>query len=320
MIIDSPKISILIPAYNTEAWVGKCIDSCLNQTFDDFELRIHDDGSTDHTPDIIDSYKDSRIVFTRSEKNEGTMDAVRHLDDFNAGYAVYVDSDDEIDEHLLETLLPYTKIPDVGIWPLDIGNLGADGRRGEAWGMRSVDASEPMEIWKSFKDSSLKWFRGAKLIRRDVALASIPRPDVSWIAEDRFWGPTFWLNAGHVKSIDLPRPLYWYRRHVGCWDNRQRRAAGRERSDRPEDVIRHAKEVVDLVEYHGATFVRNNIESVIREWATWVSPQWCRDKAGVHPEPFRTRILDFIDLHFTKDNQPTDYMMKRIYAAVEGCW
>ena len=56
-----PKISVLMPVYNCEKFLKKAIDSILNQTFDNFEYIIINDGSTDNTSNIINSYNDKRI-------------------------------------------------------------------------------------------------------------------------------------------------------------------------------------------------------------------------------------------------------------------
>ena len=61
--MEEPKISVVVPVYNGEKYLGECIDSILNQTFRDFELILLDDGSPDNSGAICDSYagKDSRI-------------------------------------------------------------------------------------------------------------------------------------------------------------------------------------------------------------------------------------------------------------------
>ena len=58
-----PKISVLIPAYNVEKYIARCLDSVIGQTFPDIEIIIVNDGSTDGTASIIDEYatRDSRI-------------------------------------------------------------------------------------------------------------------------------------------------------------------------------------------------------------------------------------------------------------------
>ena len=60
-----PEISVILPVFNSEEFIGKAIESVLAQTFEDFELIIVNDGSTDSSKDIIDSFIDDRI---RSQK------------------------------------------------------------------------------------------------------------------------------------------------------------------------------------------------------------------------------------------------------------
>lgn len=74
--IPNPKVSIILPTYNGDNQDGlltKSIQSVLNQTFSDFELIVIDDGSTDHTPAIIEKFQqqDSRILFIRHDQNSG---------------------------------------------------------------------------------------------------------------------------------------------------------------------------------------------------------------------------------------------------------
>ena len=61
---NNPKISIIVPVYNVEQYLPRCIDSILNQSFADFELLLIDDGSKDKSGAICDEYpaKDSRII------------------------------------------------------------------------------------------------------------------------------------------------------------------------------------------------------------------------------------------------------------------
>jgi glycosyltransferase involved in cell wall biosynthesis len=65
------KVSVFIPVYNREQYVGAAIESILAQTFSDFEILLIDDGSTDHSVDRIRSYTDPRIRLFCNEKNLG---------------------------------------------------------------------------------------------------------------------------------------------------------------------------------------------------------------------------------------------------------
>lgn len=73
--MKAPLISICIPTYNGEAYIRECLDSCLRQTFSDFEIIVSDDGSGDRTLDIVRAYADldSRLKVIRNEKNLGLV-------------------------------------------------------------------------------------------------------------------------------------------------------------------------------------------------------------------------------------------------------
>ena len=66
------KLSVIVPCYNVEKYLSECLDSILNQTFEDIEIICINDGSTDNTQDILDSYlkKDKRIKVI-SQHNQG---------------------------------------------------------------------------------------------------------------------------------------------------------------------------------------------------------------------------------------------------------
>lgn len=67
--METPAISVVMSAYNAAPFLKECIDSILTQTFEDFELIVVDDGSTDHSVEIVQSYTDTRIRLIKSEHN-----------------------------------------------------------------------------------------------------------------------------------------------------------------------------------------------------------------------------------------------------------
>lgn len=101
----APKISIVVPMYNTEDYVGECIQSILNQTFKDIELILVNDGSTQQEEDIALKYKnsDSRVKYIK-QKNSGVSIARNTgLENSIGDYVYFMDADDTIDEKFLET-------------------------------------------------------------------------------------------------------------------------------------------------------------------------------------------------------------------------
>lgn len=102
-----PTISIIVPVYNVENYVHRCIDSILNQTFSDFELILINDGSVDNSGKICDDYanKDNRITVMHQENTGQATARNRALDIIKGEYIFFVDSDDWIHPKTLETLL-----------------------------------------------------------------------------------------------------------------------------------------------------------------------------------------------------------------------
>lgn len=93
----TPKVSVLMPAYNSEKYIAEAIESILNQTFKDFEFIIINDGSKDNTAKIVKSFakQDKRIKFIDNKKNQGVAKTRNQLLNLASGeYIAYQDSDD----------------------------------------------------------------------------------------------------------------------------------------------------------------------------------------------------------------------------------
>ncbi len=101
-----PSISIIVPVYNVEKYLKKCIDSILNQSFQNFELILVDDGSTDSSGEICDEYalKDRRVLVIHKEN--GGLSSARNegIKASSAEYVGFVDSDDYISFSMYEFL------------------------------------------------------------------------------------------------------------------------------------------------------------------------------------------------------------------------
>ena len=102
----TPKVSIIVPVYNAEKYLHRCIDSILNQTLGDFELLLINDGSKDYSGVVCDKYalKDSRVrVF---HKENGGVSSARNLglDEAKGEWITFVDSDDYVSSTFCEIL------------------------------------------------------------------------------------------------------------------------------------------------------------------------------------------------------------------------
>ena len=98
-----PKISVIIPTYNRAYLIGRAIKSVLNQTYQDFEIIVVDDGSTDNTEKVVKSFNNAKISYIRHEKNRGEA-AARNtgIKAAKNEYIAFQDSDDESFSQRLE--------------------------------------------------------------------------------------------------------------------------------------------------------------------------------------------------------------------------
>ena len=102
----SPLISVIIPVYNVEKYLNRCLESVLQQTYTNLEIILVDDGSTDNSPKMCDDWaeKDNRIKVIH--KINGGLSSARNagLNHMNGDYVYFIDSDDEIINNTIEIL------------------------------------------------------------------------------------------------------------------------------------------------------------------------------------------------------------------------
>jgi len=136
--MNSPAVSVILPAYNCEKYIGKAIQSVLQQTFADLELIIINDGSTDKTETSILQFADQRIIYLKNPGNKGLIYTLNRAIELAQGkYIARMDGDDICLPQRLEKQNEYLNIHiditmvattisfiddngnDKGIWPLD---------------------------------------------------------------------------------------------------------------------------------------------------------------------------------------------------------
>ena len=100
------KITVIVPVYNVENYLNKCLDSLINQTYKNLEIIVINDGSTDNSGEICQEYaqKDNRIIYVEQE-NGGLSDARNAgLERMTGSYVTFVDSDDWVEPNYVEVL------------------------------------------------------------------------------------------------------------------------------------------------------------------------------------------------------------------------
>lgn len=108
--MEVPAVSVVIPLFNTEKYIARCLESILNQTFQDFEVIVVDDGSSDSSCAVVESYREKfggRMTLLKLEKNTGCEGSAPRNVGFKQArgeYVFFVDADDFIVETALEIL------------------------------------------------------------------------------------------------------------------------------------------------------------------------------------------------------------------------
>lgn len=212
--MDAPLISVIVPVYNVEAYLDRCVQSIVDQTYQNLEIILVDDGSPDHCPAMCDAWakKDHRIKVIH--KANGGLSAAR-----NAGMAVstgeyigFVDSDDYIAPEMFRLLLE---------------RITADGSDISVCGVELVfeDGSAPRNMTVAgscllargaamkavIRESWIKQPVWNKLYKADM-VRSIPFP-VGKYHEDVFWT---WQAVSRANSVSVfDTPCYYYAQRSG---------------------------------------------------------------------------------------------------------
>ena len=102
-------ISVIVNVYNGEKYIRKCLESVINQTYNDLEILIVNDGSTDGTLEICQSYKDERIRIITTENQGLALSRNTGIDNAKGDYLYFVDADDYIEPDTIEYLYSLIK-------------------------------------------------------------------------------------------------------------------------------------------------------------------------------------------------------------------
>ena len=206
-----PKISVVIPVYNNEKYIKYCINSILEQTFEDFELLLIDDGSTDDSGAICDQYakKDARTKVIHQE-NAGVSSARnRGIKEAQGTYLMFCDSDDWVHpnwcEELYSCIVEYTNAFVV----CDVQKVNLDGESVARTYLENVETNNKQtyfDVWKM----GLSGYSVNKIYdRKKIIMNSIFFPqDISY-AEDVVFNINYYKTCTDV--ILLSKQLYYYR-------------------------------------------------------------------------------------------------------------
>lgn len=203
----NPKISVIVPVYKAEAYLHRCVDSLLAQTFQNFEILLIDDGSPDRSGEICDEYakKDKRIrVF---HKENGGVSSARQcgMDNARGEYTIHADPDDWVEPDMLQELYGKAKAEDADMVICDFYY--------EKQGKSVIERQKPSSLKHTIVLSELFFkLHGSswnKLIRREYFNKSgIKYPLELFYCEDLFVNACLLIND--IRISYLPKVFYHY--------------------------------------------------------------------------------------------------------------
>lgn len=208
------KISVIVPVYNAEKYLSKCIDSVIAQTYADWEMILIDDGSKDDSWNIIREYekKDHRVIGIQ-QSNAGPGKARNAgLKKATGDFVVFLDSDDYIDRDYFQLL--QDKSEDADVVFIDILQVDPDGK---------LLAKERMSQYKSYSKEAFQraMMTGKALwggVRKAVRLKLIKDHNIEYsalkIGEEALFSFRLFEVAERIDFID-EKPVYMYVNHEG---------------------------------------------------------------------------------------------------------
>lgn len=202
-----PAISVILPVFNGEAYLRQAIDSILNQTFIDFELIIVDDGSTDHSQEIIQSYGDARIHAILNPSNLGLVGALNvGIDHARGKYIARQDQDDISEQSRLK--LQFLKMEEDLIDICGTRWVSVDSN-GKVLSTAETPLNEVAIL--SCLATTVPFAHGSVMMRRSFMSEHHLQYDNEYLAEDFYLWIRF-AQAG-ARFANLDQALYFYRVH-----------------------------------------------------------------------------------------------------------
>lgn len=205
-------ISVIVPVYNVEQYLEKCVDSIINQTYKNLEIILIDDGSTDSSGQLCDhlAQKDSRIVVYHKEN--GGVSSARNLglDKAQGDYIGFIDSDDYIDPDMYEFLYNDLKKYNVDISMCDLYHVYANKKDEQVDVIERyiINASDAINLVLNGKFSAVT--PGNKLYKKNLFYEVRYDLNIS-VAEDALMIIKL-LGKSGLLSISTEKKYYYYHR------------------------------------------------------------------------------------------------------------
>ncbi len=204
-----------MPAYNCDAFIKQAIDSVLQQTYQNWELLVADDGSSDNTRTIIDSYSDARIIKTHNQVNKGNIRTRNRLfTEAKGEFLTVLDADDWMAKEKVEHQVKiFTKERVLNVCVTNYWVVGIN---------KSIQIAQPVDndfyLGESDFESAPRFPPASIMLRRSVyeEVGELSLYFDRLFGEDIYW---IYLIIERFKTLFVAKPLYYYRTNPASLTN-----------------------------------------------------------------------------------------------------
>lgn len=209
----NPKVSVIIPVYNVEKYLDECIESVVNQTYQNIEIILIDDGSTDNCPYICDNWakKDERIKIIHQENSGPSLARNKGINLACGDYFLFVDSDDFIVKTTIEKTIIVAEKNNVDIVCFGVFRVDEYGKIIESTEHFEKKITDCKEALIELVSGNVHDYPCNKLYRKNT-FENVEFP-VGKVFEDI--ATTYKLFLNSKKICFVPEELYFYRKRKG---------------------------------------------------------------------------------------------------------
>lgn len=188
------KVTLIVPVYNSEKYIARCLDSILNQSYENFEIMVVNDGSKDKSQEVIDEYKQKypdKIISIEQENKGVAKTRNESIKRANGDYIMFVDNDDYLDKDYIQT---FVDVVEDGEYDVVLGGYRRPNEDGKILKTMKLEDSE----WSKFMIMApwAKIYRKQYLIENNIEFLSVN------LGEDIYFNLKAMLISKKIKIID----------------------------------------------------------------------------------------------------------------------
>ena len=270
-----PKVSIIVAVYKAEEYLRRCLDSLVNQTFEDYEVLLVDDGSPDNSGYICDAYAERYPFVQVIHKANGGLASARQcgIDHAQGEYTIHVDADDWVEPDMVESLYRKAKEEDADMVICDYFEI----KRKERYIAQKPTALTPDAVLRDILSGRIQAYCWNKLIRRSCYSKYQISFSIGLNFEDLFTICPLCMND--IRISYLPKAFYHYDRFIN--KNSLTMTPNRSNLQSRMAFVAFMENRLDSAAYREEL---NSLKCVVKKVA-WTSGLYTRDEfRAIYPE------------------------------------